>query len=39
MSTLSIVNGLVFDGESDTLSEATVHVVDGRIAAVRSRLA
>ena len=24
----------MFDGESDTLSEATVHVVDGRIAAV-----
>lgn len=34
MTTLSIVNGLVFDGVSDHLVEAAVHVVDGRIAAV-----
>jgi imidazolonepropionase-like amidohydrolase len=34
VSTLSIVNGLVFDGASDELRDATVHVVDGRIAAV-----
>jgi imidazolonepropionase-like amidohydrolase len=34
VSTLSIVNGLVFDGVSDDLTEATVHVVDGRIEAV-----
>ena len=34
MTTLSIVNGLVFDGVSDELVEADVHVVDGRIASV-----
>lgn len=34
MTTLSIVNGLVFDGVSDELTEADVHVVDGRIASV-----
>jgi imidazolonepropionase-like amidohydrolase len=34
VSSLSIVNGLVFDGVSDAPVEAAVHVVDGRIAAV-----
>ena len=34
MTTLSIVNGLVFDGVSDELTEADIHVVDGRIASV-----
>jgi imidazolonepropionase-like amidohydrolase len=34
VNTLSIVNGLVFDGVSDELVEGTVHVVDGRIASV-----
>ncbi|MET3803340.1 imidazolonepropionase-like amidohydrolase [Nakamurella sp. UYEF19] len=34
MSTLSIVNGLVFDGVSSELTQGTVHVVDGRIASV-----
>ncbi len=34
MSTLSIVNGLIFDGVSPELTQGTVHVVDGRIAAV-----
>jgi imidazolonepropionase-like amidohydrolase len=34
MSTLSIINAMVFDGVSDALSEGPVHVVDGRIAAV-----
>ncbi len=32
--TLSVVNGLVFDGVSDAPVEAAVHIVDGRIAAV-----
>jgi imidazolonepropionase-like amidohydrolase len=31
---LSIINGLVFDGVSDDLVEGPVHIVDGRIAAV-----
>lgn len=31
---LSIINGLVFDGVSDELIEGPVHIVDGRIAAV-----
>jgi len=34
MTTLSIVNGLVFDGVSDDLIEGQVHVVDGQIASV-----
>ncbi|HEY3714260.1 MAG TPA: amidohydrolase family protein [Jatrophihabitantaceae bacterium] len=34
MSTLSIVNGLVFDGVSSELTEGPVHVADGRIVAV-----
>jgi imidazolonepropionase-like amidohydrolase len=34
MTTLSIVNGLVFDGVSHELVDAAVHVVDGRIAGV-----
>ncbi|WP_432840197.1 amidohydrolase family protein [Dactylosporangium sp. CA-092794] len=34
MSTLSIVNAAVFDGESDGLVEGPVHVADGRIVAV-----
>ncbi|MDT0262054.1 metal-dependent hydrolase family protein [Jatrophihabitans lederbergiae] len=34
MSTLSVVNALVFDGVSDELVDGPVHVVDGRIAAV-----
>lgn len=36
MTTLSIVNGLVFDGVTDELTETSVHVVDGRIAALDS---
>ena len=32
MTTLSIVNGLVFDGVNDELTETSVHVVNGRIA-------
>ena len=31
---LSIINGLVFDGVSDELIEGPVHIVDGRIVAV-----
>ncbi|WP_369138039.1 metal-dependent hydrolase family protein [Modestobacter versicolor] len=34
MTSLSIVNGRVFDGVSDDLVEGPVHVVDGRITAV-----
>jgi imidazolonepropionase-like amidohydrolase len=34
MTSLSIINGLVFDGVSDGPIEAAVHVIDGRIAAV-----
>jgi imidazolonepropionase-like amidohydrolase len=34
MTSLSVVNGLVFDGVSDELVEAAVQVVDGRITAV-----
>lgn len=34
MTSLSVVNGLVFDGVADGPVEAAVHVVDGRIASV-----
>lgn len=34
MSSLSIINAVVFDGVSPELIEGTVHVVDGRIASV-----
>jgi imidazolonepropionase-like amidohydrolase len=34
MSSLSIINGAVFDGVSAALADGPVHVVDGRIAAV-----
>jgi imidazolonepropionase-like amidohydrolase len=34
MTTLSIVNGVIFDGVSQQLIEGSVHVVGGRIAAV-----
>ncbi|MCU1605072.1 MAG: amidohydrolase [Modestobacter sp.] len=34
MTSLSIVNGLVFDGVSDQLVDGAVHVVDGQITAV-----
>ncbi|HZC73924.1 MAG TPA: amidohydrolase family protein [Jatrophihabitans sp.] len=37
MSTLSIVNATVFDGESTELTEGPVHVVDGRIESVGER--
>ena len=36
MSTLSIINALVFDGVSSELIDGAVHVVDGRIASVGS---
>ncbi len=34
MSTLSIINAVVFDGVSDALADGPVHVADGRIVAV-----
>jgi imidazolonepropionase-like amidohydrolase len=34
MTSLSVINGLVFDGVSDELTEGTVHVVDGEIVSV-----
>lgn len=37
MSTLSIVNAQVFDGESTELIDGPVHVVDGRIVSVGER--